>query len=238
MALHVDRNREQYTGFIVSVVFAPVCIIATVLRFVATRRLNRKPSWDDYHALLALVFFLAYIGYALWSASESTASWFCCSVLTFLIAAFSSFNGRPIPLVFKTDPNLIKQSLKVGNIMNGLYGLQQSFAKFSLLALYNRLFWVDEAFSVSVRVVAGLQAAWGIVVLLVHIFACRPMAKIWDIKLKGYCIDSNVFFSIYEPFNSALDFAVAGLAIWMLQTLQIRRVTLWRLSIVFALGAL
>ncbi|KAK2591238.1 hypothetical protein QQS21_011080 [Conoideocrella luteorostrata] len=127
--------------------------------------------------------------------------------------------------------------LKAGDIMNGVYGIQQSFVKFSLLVLYYRLFWINDKFRIAVWAVGIAQGAWGLAVLLVHIFACNPIAKVWNPKIPGHCIDVNLFFNIYEPLNALLDFIVAGLAIWMLPALQMRRRTLVHLGFLFALGS-
>jgi hypothetical protein len=217
MALNVWDNQEQTIGFVLCLIFAPVSVLATILRFVATRRFNRPYGWDDWHALIAEIIFLAYCAYALW--------------------AFAMINGRPISYVIQNHMPLFQEVIKAGNIMNGVYGFQQSFVKFSLLALYQRLFWVNKTFSISVWVVAIIQGCWGLVVFLVHIFACRPIEKVWTPLMDGYCIDENIFFSIYEPLNSLLDFVVAGQALWMLPSLQTRRTTRWHLAILFLIGA-
>ncbi|KEY74371.1 Sat4 [Stachybotrys chartarum IBT 7711] len=122
--------------------------------------------------------------------------------------------------------------------MNGIYALQQTFVKFSLLALYHRLFWVNRHFVRSVWLVGIVQGCWGIAILLVHIFLCTPMEKIWTPwMVEGTCVDVNTLFAIYEALNSVLDFIVAGLAIWMLPSLQIRKSTRWHLAGLFVLGA-
>lgn len=75
-------------------------------------------------------------------------------------------------------------------------------------------------------------------VLLVHVFACRPIAKVWNPALEGSCINVNVFFSIYEPINSAIDFVMAGMAIWMVRGLRLKRQIRWHLSVLFLIGGL
>ncbi|KAI1100350.1 hypothetical protein F4804DRAFT_319288 [Jackrogersella minutella] len=216
MALNVFHDPQEAAGWILSVILAPICIIATALRFLATKRGGRKIGWEDYYALLALVFFLPYVGYLIW-------------ILTLA-------NGRPLTVFIKENPQQWTEAAKVGLNMNGLYGVQQTFAKFSLLALYYRLFWVERTFAIIVWVVAFVQGAWGIVVLLVHIFACIPVAKSWQPELPGYCVDINTFFDVYEPVNAAIDFFMAGMAIWMLHALQMKKKTQWYLSGLFILG--
>lgn len=45
---------------IVAIVAIPLCIVATILRLVATKRSGRKFAWDDLFAVLALLGFLVY----------------------------------------------------------------------------------------------------------------------------------------------------------------------------------
>ncbi len=45
---------------ILCIVTIPLCIAATILRLVATKRAGRKFAWDDLFAVLALVGFLGY----------------------------------------------------------------------------------------------------------------------------------------------------------------------------------
>ena len=124
--------------------------------------------------------------------------------------------------------------------MNGLYGLQQTFVKYSLLTLYHRVFWINRGFVIMVWIIAIIQGMWGIVVLLCHIFACVPVKKSWNPHIPGTCLDADIFFSIYEPINSAIDFIMAGMAIFMLWKLSFQRNTkrVWGFTILFALGAL
>ncbi|KAI0964938.1 hypothetical protein F4678DRAFT_454355 [Xylaria arbuscula] len=208
---------QQGAGFTLTLIFTPICILCTVLRFLATKRAGRRYTWDDWFALLALLSFLPYVAY--------------------LFLIFTAVNGRPVAVFIKNEPSRWYEVAKVGLIMNGVYGIQQTFAKFSLLALYYRLFWVNTSFVRSVWITAFIQAGWGLAVLFVHIFACIPIRKAWMPMLPGSCVNINTFFSITEPINSGIDFVVAGLAIWMLRSLQMRRSRQWRLGILFIIGA-
>ncbi|KAJ8123915.1 hypothetical protein ONZ43_g244 [Nemania bipapillata] len=217
MTLGTFNDPEQRAGWIIAIVTAPIGIAAAVFRFLATRRAKRKLSWDDWLALLALVSFLPYIGYALW--------------------VFTIIDGLPVALAAMKDPQLAIQVLKVGNIMNILYAVQQCFVKYSLLALYYRLFWVNANFNIGVWVLAGFQTAWGLTVLLIHLLACKPLEKLWNPTLQGHCININIAFSIYEPINSFLDFLAAALAMWMLPALHLKTSTRWHLAGLFVIGA-
>lgn len=218
MAFRVFDEPQAGACFALSLVFSPICIAATALRFLATRRAGRKIAWDDWHALAGLVFFLAYTGYVFW--------------------VVSIVNGQQVKDFRKQQPELNKYAQNVGNVMNGLYGVQQTFVKFSLLTLYYRLFWVNRAFAISVWVVAVVQGLWGAMVLLGHLLGCNPPAKVWDMAgIPGQCLHLDSYFTSYETINSFLDFVVAGLAIWMLPSLHMKRSTRWHLGFLFLLGA-
>lgn len=60
MAFEVFRDSQQSAGFVLCVATLPSCILATVLRLVATKRANREIGVEDGFALLALLFFLVY----------------------------------------------------------------------------------------------------------------------------------------------------------------------------------
>ncbi|KAI1332131.1 hypothetical protein F5Y16DRAFT_421408 [Xylariaceae sp. FL0255] len=208
---------QQAAGFTLTLIFLPLCFFFTVLRFVATRRSGRQYAWDDWFALLAFLTFVPYCAY--------------------MILIFTKVDGRDLLTFVKTEPKEWYIVAAVGLINNGIYGVQQSFAKFSLLALYYRLFWVNRVFTLSVWTIAAIQTAWGLSVLFVHIFSCVPVQKAWMPQLDGYCLNINLFFSIAEPINTAIDFVIAGMAIWMLSSLQMKRIRKWGVAILFFIGA-
>lgn len=122
--------------------------------------------------------------------------------------------------------------------MSAQFAPNQTFAKFSLLALYHRLFSVDRTFVICVWTIAFLQLGWGVAVCLVHYFGCTPVSKSWDPLQPGKCIDVEVFLLAKEPINSVIDFAMAALAVWMLRFLRIKRTTKFKVSLLFLVGAL
>ena len=64
---NVFDRYEYRAGFFVCIITAPICILATILRFVATRRTSRKLGLEDWFALLALLPYLTYTVMFLWS---------------------------------------------------------------------------------------------------------------------------------------------------------------------------
>lgn len=58
MAFRIYNNSTQFAQFIVLIIFTPLGIAVTVLRFVATRYGARRPGLEDWMAALATVFFI------------------------------------------------------------------------------------------------------------------------------------------------------------------------------------
>lgn len=58
MGLELNRSPKQQAGFIVILVFTPLGIVVTVLRFVATSHSPCNLGLEDWMAILATLFFL------------------------------------------------------------------------------------------------------------------------------------------------------------------------------------
>ena len=122
--------------------------------------------------------------------------------------------------------------------MSAQFCMQQLFAKFSLLFLYYRVFSVSRRFVYCVYVLGTVQLLWSISTYLVHYFLCTPVKKLWEPKTPGHCINNPVFLAAGETPNSLVDFALVGLAVWMVFSLQMKSSTKWKLSVLFAVGGL
>ena len=61
MGFNIHNAPLQEAAFIVAVVGVALSIGALVLRFVATRHASRKPGWEDWFAVLAVFFHIAYV---------------------------------------------------------------------------------------------------------------------------------------------------------------------------------
>jgi len=212
MAVEIPGSSLQDTAFIIAVVGVSVAIMATALRFVATKRAGRRPNWEDWFAALSTFFFIAYV----------------VPFLYFLRV----YRGRSI-----TMEDIVNMT-KAGYVMAAQFCMQQLFAKLSLLFLYYRLFNPNRPFIRCLYVVGTVQLLWSIATYLVHWFQCSPPAKLWDPTLKGHCINSSAFLVAGETPNSLVDFILVGLAIWMVQSLRMKTSVKLNLTFLFALGGL
>ncbi|KAF4625320.1 hypothetical protein G7Y89_g12848 [Cudoniella acicularis] len=217
MGLNVFHDSDEGTGFVVGIVAIPICVFATFLRFVSTSRAGRTLGLEDWFALLALLAFLAYTGLDLWTLRKLNGK--------------NLFQLGEIPI-----PTLI-EIYKVGYGMNIQTALNQTFAKLSLLALYYRIFFISRGFVFWCFSIGGIQIAWCIAMVLIRLFLCRPVAAAYNPTIKhAKCLNSQVLLAAGDSINSAIDFIMVGMAIWMIYKLKMSNGAKLKLSILFALG--
>ncbi|TVY54167.1 Satratoxin biosynthesis SC1 cluster protein 4 [Lachnellula cervina] len=213
MGFNISNNSLQETCFTLAIVGVVVSIVAVALRFVAVRRANRKPSWEDWFSVLAVFFFILYV--------------------IPLLYLLSVMNGNT-----KWTKEEVVHIKKAGYSMGPQFCMQQLFAKLSLLFLYYRIFHVKQSFVYCVWFFGIVQVAWSISTYLVHWMECIPARKLWEPTLKGHCINSEDFLAGGETPNSLVDFALIGLAIWMVQSLKVKTTVKIKLFSIFIIGGL
>lgn len=122
--------------------------------------------------------------------------------------------------------------------MGPQFCMQQLFAKLSLLFLYYRIFNVNRSFVFSIYILGAIQTAWSIATYFAHFLECTPVKKLWEPTLAGHCINSSIFLAAGETPNSLIDFALIGLAVWMVQKLKVDTALKLKLSAIFCIGGL
>jgi len=200
---------------VVAVVCVALALTALVLRFVATTRVARRVGWEDWFAVLATVFFIAY-------------------AVPFLYLLVVS-NGKPSADLTKED--FLKMTIS-GYVMAAQFCMQQLFAKLSLLFLYYRLFWINRSFVICIYILGSIQICWSIATYIVHWLECSPPQKLWHKQIAGHCVNPSAFLAAGETPNSLVDFALVGMAIWMVQSLGMKTSVKVKLAVLFALGGL
>ncbi len=147
-------------------------------------------------------------------------------------------NGRNVLEPGALPPSLTTTMLKFGYAVNPQYCAQQLFAKLSLLALYYRLFSVDQVFVVLTYAVGAVQSLWFIAEYFDRWFTCTPVRKVWEPLIEGHCINQSASLAVSETFNSGIDFVMIGMAIYMVRQLNVSFPNKLKLGILFALGGL
>ncbi|KAI0471290.1 hypothetical protein F4859DRAFT_485130 [Xylaria cf. heliscus] len=214
MALSFDNFTEEQQ-FIFSIIVGTACIIATVFRLLSTRHAGRKIGLEDWFALAALLAYLVYTVLELISIG--------------LVA------GKDVA----TLPD--EELTRLGKVLFAtvpFYPLNQFFAKFSILALYHRIFSVRRVFVRWIYLLGAIQLVDSIITLFINLFSCTPISYNWDFSEDGWCLDQAAVFTGTETVNSTIDLAMVILACFMIVDLQLDVWTKLKLSIIFVLGGL
>ncbi|KAK4233749.1 hypothetical protein C8A03DRAFT_19227 [Achaetomium macrosporum] len=210
-------------AFVLCIVTVPICVLAAVLRLLATRATSRKHSNEDWCAYAAVVFHLVYAGIAL-------------HAIIFLGGrdiVMIPFNDLLYSAAYKCQP--------LGQVYYALpipFGINQLLTKASLLFFYHRIFGIHRGFARWIYVLGVANVGWFITMVALSLFSCRPVSKGWDLFIPGTCFDYDSSTAITETLNALLDFAIAILGALMVRTLRVSRATKWKLSILLAIGGL
>lgn len=204
--------------FIVLTIFTPLGILVTILRFVATHRASRKPSIEDWLAVVATVFFI----------TTNLGG----------LMAISILNGREIAEEIRESPSDYKHMRQWDMVALYSYFAHMTSLKLSVLALYYRIFGVRTAYRVWIYVLGGVQTIVFILLCIFQALLCHPFERYFDRSVPGSCKEDGLIVLGGELPNSLIDFAMVVLAIFMIRPLQLSSTMKWRLRVVFGLGSL
>lgn len=218
MAFEVFKSADQTATFFLCIFTTPICILLTLLRFTTTQRRGRNIGLEDWLALAALIIYLVWVGYAL--------------------AAVILQNGRNV-LEFGSLPKSTTVAIiQAGYVLDAFYVVNQACTKFSILALYYRIFSVNRTFVYWTYGVSIVTMLWSISMFIERLLVCNPPAKLWDPSIPGFCVNSQIVIIFAESINSLLDFVMIGMAIYVVQKLNIGTAQKLQLSIIFGIGGL
>lgn len=116
--------------------------------------------------------------------------------------------------------------------------LDQCFAKWSICALYYRIFSVNKVYALWIKGIAAVQFILYIMLVILQFLQCRPLKKFWQWWTPGNCIPFSTLLLVIEPLNSLIDFALVILAMSMIRSLRIKTQAKWKLRFLFGLGGL
>jgi hypothetical protein len=84
------------------------------------------------------------------------------------------------------------------------------FNKASVLLFYNRIF-PSPRLHIAVWVLTFIAVGYSIAGVFANIFACDPVAMIWDPTIKGTCIRRDVFYRAIAALGVLTDFAIVAI---------------------------
>ncbi|KAI0867976.1 integral membrane protein [Hypoxylon argillaceum] len=162
---------------------------------------------EDWLALTGLVFWLGWVA--------------CCLTLALMYSA-----GH------------IETALKAEYSAAVVAPFGELFTKLSLLFLYHRIFGVRQSYSLWIKFFGLVQAGEAVAAQFIALFQCSPVNKYWDSTVThGSCIRAGPWVAGVESVNSFVDFGMTILAMIMVNDLNLRTSTKWKLYAVFVLGA-
>ncbi|KAK3314820.1 hypothetical protein B0H66DRAFT_520947 [Apodospora peruviana] len=203
-------------------ILTPMAVVVTLVVFLRIgTRLSRRISigLDDWLIVIALI--LSWGTYA----------------IAILFVSLGGL-GRPLTVNMAIDPNRLVAGLKLLFAGEIIYATIITVTKYSILAMYYRLFptrfmkiggWVC---------LGGMTTAWWLAIILVVIFQCKPLAKTFDpFMADGHCIDNTKFFLGNSIPNILNDVMILCLPMYEIGNLRLPHGQRVALVAVFMLGA-
>ncbi|KAJ2987832.1 hypothetical protein NUW58_g4293 [Xylaria curta] len=203
---------------VVLLVFTALGTVVTLLRFVATHRAARKPGLEDWLAAVAT------ISAALANISSLKGS----GIIIWPYIAYAT-PERPSDYQNTHRWNIAALFLYFGHMLS---------LKYSVLALYYRVFGVNQIYRTWIYVLAGVQLIIVIVPSILIGVECNPLGIYNDQPDLGPCRDNGLIVIVGEVPNSIIDFALVILALFMIRPLQLSPAMKFKLRILFGLGVL
>ncbi|QKX61039.1 uncharacterized protein TRUGW13939_08185 [Talaromyces rugulosus] len=217
MAFEINKDPTQFAQFVTLIIFTPLGIAVTALRFVGVRRVTRKVGVEDWLAVIATIFF----------------------VLTNLagLMAISILNGRQITQEVIETPSDYARMRKWD--ISGLYFyfVQVLSVKLSILAFYHRIFGISStACRIWIYILASAQTILFIAFCIFQGLQCVPFQRYFDLSVPGTCKDEGTVILGGELPNSIIDFAMVILAMIMIRPLHLSFNDKLRITVLFGLG--
>ena len=116
--------------------------------------------------------------------------------------------------------------------------LDQTLSKWSVCALYFRIFNVMNNYRVWIYSLAAAQGLCYIGLVIMQTLQCRPVNRFWQFWIDGECFPFSWILLVLEIPNSLIDFALVALAMIMIKGIQLKTRSMWKLRFLFGLGSL
>ncbi|KAJ5503478.1 hypothetical protein N7463_006352 [Penicillium fimorum] len=208
-------NQEFRRSMIIALVFAyTLSTFSVALRILARKMTGSRLFMDDYLIMMALFFKYA-----------------CsCGVVVLL------YNGMGSHITMIPAKNLLVY-FKLGFANAFIYTGCIAFIKYSILALYKRLF-ATRQMAIAVNVMFGFVTLWVVGVYVAGALLCIPVSKFWDQSIPGACLDPAKFYYGMQIPNILTDVILLIMPMGVVWNLTIPKTQKMLLSGVFLLGGL
>ncbi|KID85142.1 benzoate 4-monooxygenase cytochrome P450 [Metarhizium guizhouense ARSEF 977] len=213
MAFAAYNSSAQMSQFIVLLLFTPIGILVTVLRFVAARRSQRNTDIEDWLAVLATIFFAM------------------CN-----LSAISIINGRTLEQEVGESPSDYKLMRKWDMIGLYMFFGHLLTVKLSILALYRRIFGIHRTYRLWIYAFAAFQTGLIVIFCIVQAIQCEPFGRYFDVSVAGHCRPENIIVLGGSVPDTFVDFGLVVLAMVMIRQLHLTSSVKWKLRLLFGVG--
>ncbi|KGO67163.1 hypothetical protein PITC_020690 [Penicillium italicum] len=208
-------NQKLRRSMIIALVFAyTLSTLSVALRILARKAAGSSLFVDDYLIIVALFFKYA-----------------CSSGVVVLL-----FNGMGSHITMIPAKNLVVY-FQIGFANAFIYTGCIAFIKFSILALYKRLFAI-RYMTIAVNIMFGFVSLWVVGVYVAGALLCIPTKKFWDQSVEGACLDPAKFYYGSQIPNILTDIVLLIMPMRVVWTLPVSNSQKALLSGVFLVGGL
>lgn len=155
-----------------------------------------------------------------------------------ILVAVRVLNGRSLQEEVAQSQRDFTVMRKVDMATLFMYFFHMLFVKFSVLALYRRIFGIRRSYLYTIYFIAAFQFVFILSLSLLHGLQCRPLARYWDLKVNGTCLPEIYAIAYGSVVDSVIDFAMVVLAMIMIKELQLAKNIKWKLRALFGVGIL
>ncbi|PKX95945.1 putative integral membrane protein (Pth11) [Aspergillus novofumigatus IBT 16806] len=208
-----DPHSQVPRVIAICLVFPIVAFLAVLLRLYVRIHTKRAGWVDDYAALSSSILAIAYGA----------------------IAIVQSRWGLGLNAKYFPKENVVPFS-RVQYAGGPVYTLALLGFKVSLLASYLRIGGFVKAYRIVIIAVIVACVCNQLAFTFVLCFACRPIARQWDMSIQGSCIDTVASYYALAGTSLAFDCIIIALPLPVLITLRLQRRQKAALVAVFALG--
>ena len=152
-------------------------------------------------------------------------------------SAFAKVRGLSLQSKLRVRWLIIGES-QIVLVSEIFYVVGTALVKFSFLYLYQRLFGSNHRFRQVLWACGAFVAAYSLVEVIVLIFQCRPVNALWDMHVKGTCVNLALGGVIIGIINVIMDFVTLVLPVRMVWTLRMKKKWKFQLIGIFLLGGL
>lgn len=193
----------------------PITTILVAIRLYTKAFVLKNPGWEDWCSLGGWVGFVA----------------------NCIVLLIEDHHGAGRHLWDMTG-NTFVSWLKCIWVNEIIYNPTIFAIKLSILLLYLRIFNPIRWSYIILHIMLWINLAAYLSGLLVELFQCNPIQKVWYPKWPGHCIDQKLLQLFGAGFNIVSDVSLLILPIWSVWNLQTDRKRKLGLIFIFAFGGL